>query len=71
MTRSWFQAVLTKQVILHLKDDNTIEGALMAVTGDGVILRTAELRNRDNAPVAMAGEVFIPRENIAFAQLDD
>lgn len=67
----WLEAVMTKRIIVHLRDDSTIDGSLMANTSDGIILRAAQLLTAGNSPVAMAGEVFIPRENVAFAQLDE
>lgn len=67
----WLEGVILKRIMVHLKDDNSIEGSLVAVMADGLILRAAELRNLNNPPVKMAGEVFVPRENLAFAQLDE
>ena len=43
----------------------------MAVAADGVILRAAKLLNAAGPSTSMAGESFVPRENVAFAQLDE
>jgi hypothetical protein len=69
---SWFGSTLKKRVIVHLRDSSSIEGALMSVTDDGVILRAGKLLAGGGKPdTPMAGEVFVPRENVAFAQLDE
>lgn len=67
----WFERTLKKKIVLHLKNDQSIEGALMEQTLDGVILRAAELLGENGKRTAMAGETFVPRENIAFSQLDE
>lgn len=66
----WLESVMTKRVLIHLKDDNTIDGSLVARMDDGIVLRAAQLLSPNNLPTPMAGEVFVPRENVAFAQLD-
>ncbi len=72
MQKSWFKAVTGHRVLLHLKDDNSIEGVLVdRPYRDGLALRGAELRVGQNSPTTMGGEVFVPRENIAFVQRDD
>ena len=67
----WLQKVLRKKIVVHLKNDQSIEGVLMKQTQDGVILRAAVLLGDDGKRTSMAGETFTPRENIAFAQLDE
>jgi hypothetical protein len=69
--KQWFRQVLKKKVVLHLKSDQSIEAVLVELTRDGVILRAAALLGGDGKRTTMAGEVFVPRENIAFAQLDE
>lgn len=68
---SWLDRVMKKRVVIHTKDDQSIEGTLMEQVEDGVILRAAKLLNPAGASTPMAGEVFVPRDNVAFAQLDD
>lgn len=70
-SRRWFSRVLKKRIVVHLKNDQTIQGVLMEHTRDGVILRAAELLGANGLKTSMAGESFIPRENVAFAQLDE
>ncbi len=68
---SWLTSVMTKRIIVHTKQDQSIDGSLVARMDDGIILRAARLLNSGANPTSMAGEVFIPRENVAFAQLDE
>lgn len=67
---NWLETVVRKRIVVHLKNDQSIDGSLVATMDDGVILRAARLLN-DGPATTMAGEVFIPRENVAFAQLDE
>lgn len=68
---SWLGRVLKKRIIVHTRQDQSIEGVLMEHVEDGLILRAANLLLGDGKKTTMAGEVFVPRENIAFAQLDE
>lgn len=70
MTRRWLNQVRTKKVTFHTKSDQSIEGLLFASYADGVVLRQASLLNSGAQPTQMAGEVFIPRDQILLAQLD-
>jgi hypothetical protein len=67
----WFGRVLKRQIIVHQKSGDSIEGVLMEQTTDGIILRAANLLRDGGEKTSMAGEVFVPRENVAFAQLDE
>lgn len=69
--REWLASVLKKRIIVHLKNGATIEGTLMEVMSDGAILRAAKLLDDAGKATPMAGETFVPRENVAFAQLDE
>lgn len=72
MSGRWFRRVLKKRIIVHLATDQSIEGVLMEQTRDGIILRAAKLlQSAGTADTPMAGETFVPREQIAFAQLDE
>ena len=66
----WLQAVMTKRIIVHLRNDQSIDGSLVSRMDDGIVLRAAKLLDGSAGGTAMAGEVFIPREQVAFAQLD-
>jgi hypothetical protein len=67
----WLDAVLTRRIIVHQKSGQSVEGSLSVVMADGLVLRAPVLLNDDNSRTQMAGEVFVPRENVAFAQLDE
>lgn len=67
----WLKRVLRKRIIVHTRDDHSIEGVLWEQTRDGIILRAASLLGDGQQKTSMAGETWIPRENIAFAQLDE
>lgn len=71
MAGRWFKRVLKKKIIVHTRDDQSLEGVLMEQTRDGVILRAASLLQAGGGKTSMAGEVFVPRENVALAQLDE
>ena len=51
---------------VHTKDDQTLEGLLVLASVDGLVLWSATLV--DKQPVSLAGEVFVPRENVRFVQ---
>jgi hypothetical protein len=68
----WFAAAIRKRVIVHQLNDRSIEGSLWERTADGILLRSAKyLGESGQADIPMAGEVFIPRENVAFVQMDE
>lgn len=66
----WLERVKTKKLVVHQRNNASIEGLLMLNLRDGIVLRSASLLNSGAAPTPMAGEVFIPREQIALVQLD-
>lgn len=68
---TWLDRVMRKKIVLHTLNDQSIEGVLMEQTADGIIMRASSLLGSDGKRTPMAGEVFIPRENVAFAQLDE
>lgn len=70
-SRSWLDRVMKKRIVLHTRDSLSIEGVLMEVADDGVILRAAKLLNADGPATVMAGETWVPQGNVAFAQLDE
>ena len=71
MRRSWINGVLKQRLIVHTKSDQSLDGHLVAVMKDGIVLRASKLLNPAGNPTPMAGEVWIPRENVAFVQNDD
>lgn len=67
----WLESVLRKRIIVHTRDNQSVDGSLVSTMDDGFVLRAARLLNQGAPATTMAGEVFIPRENVAFAQLDE
>lgn len=68
---TWFERVSKKRIVVHLRNDQSIEGVLWEHTLDGVILRAAKLLGNDGKQTPIAGETFVPREQVAFAQIDE
>jgi hypothetical protein len=68
----WLESVLSRRIIIHTTTNQSIDGSLVATTSDGLVLRAAKLLGQGSGQATpMAGEVFIPRANVAFAQLDE
>lgn len=68
---SWLARATRKRIIVHTRNDQSIEGVLMECLDDGLILRAARLLGADGKQTTIAGEVFVPRENVAFTQRDE
>lgn len=68
MIRGWLRHKLAEQVTVHTTTDQTIIGYLEETSRDGLILRAARFMDAEVA-VPLAGEVFVPREKIAFVQV--
>jgi hypothetical protein len=64
--RRWTKHRLRNRVFVHTKDDQTIEGVIVAEWADGIQLGDA--RFHGDKPVPMAGETFVPHTNVAFIQ---
>lgn len=67
--RGWLVGQRLRKVHVHTVEDTTIEGVLAEDAADGVVLRAAAFHEGANHPVQMQGEVFIPRQQIAFIQV--
>lgn len=68
--KSWLKSVTARKMIVHQLNDASIEGLLVGTYQDGLLLRSAALLNSGSTPTTMAGEVFIPREQVALIQID-
>lgn len=66
--QTWLESVVTRRLIVHLTSGQSIDGSLVEIFPDGVVLRAARLLDGDR-PTPMGGETYIPREKVAFAQL--
>lgn len=64
---AWLEQVVLRQVVLHTKDIGTVTGFLAATYDDGVVVKSATMRDAD---VTLAGDVFVPRSQIVLAQME-
>jgi aromatic ring hydroxylase len=67
-TPTWLEAVTGRSVLVHTKDDRTIEGVIVLEAEDGIVLRGCKLHGQ-GAPVGMAGDVYVPAANVTLVQL--
>lgn len=68
--RGWLDKQTARRVIVHMSTDVTLEGALVVSARDGVVLRAAEVKGEPGRGGAeLAGEIFVPRDQIVFMQL--
>lgn len=63
---SWLDQKMARRLVVHTTDDRSIEGLLESVGPDGVTLRAARLMGKP--PVELGGEIWLPRETVAFVQ---
>lgn len=63
---SWLDRVMGERVLVHTTDNQTIDGSLMAVQLDGLILRAATLHT--DQPIPLSGELFVPRAKVSLVQ---
>lgn len=67
MRSSWLSKVTTSTVVVHTVDGRSLRGVLAGVWRDELVLAHAAYLAEDGAK-PLAGEVAIPRENVAFVQ---
>ncbi len=67
----WLEKALTRRILVHTTAGPSIEGSLVAQFDDGLCLRAAKLLPDSGGATSLAGEVFIPRGQVLFAQLQD
>lgn len=68
---NWLDRTRARRLIVHLKTGQTLEGTVAEVAPDGVILRAARMLTPNNKHADMAGEVFVPRDNVLCTQMQD
>ena len=68
--KNWLDRVTTRKILVHQRNDQSIEGLLILNLHDGIVLRSAVMLQEKGDPIPMAGEVYIPREQVALVQLD-
>lgn len=64
---TWYAAKTGRQILVHTTEDASIEGVLMQVSPDGLMLMAVRYLSETGAP-NLAGEVFIPREKVVLVQ---
>lgn len=67
---SWIESIKAQKVLFHLTDGTTIAGIVLSELPDGVRLHTPVLIEETGDPVAMSGEVIIPRDRVKFVQTE-
>ncbi len=67
MRRGWLDSKHLHRLIVHTTDDKSVEGCVLRVARDGVVLIQSKFLDGDGQ-VPLAGEFFIPRDRIAFVQ---
>lgn len=65
--KRWVRKAVGRRILVHTKDEQTVEGILVLQGRDGLLLNVAKLYSSDGE-VPMAGDVFVPRENVALIQ---
>lgn len=60
---SWLDEAMRTRLLVNTRDGQTIDGSLVRVDADGIILAPATYETS-----ALAGSVWIPREHIAWVQ---
>ena len=66
--RSWWEQRKTEVLMIHLADESTIQGVVLEIGPDGVLLGAPEYLGEERR-VELAGEVWIPREQIVMVQV--
>lgn len=70
MIRGWLKQQLATDVVVHTVDNSTLRGLLEDTARDGIVLRAARFLDGGNGDgVHLAGELFVPRDKIAFIQV--
>lgn len=64
----WLRRQLADEIVVHTTQGQTIRGWLEDVSRDGVILRAPRYVEGEGS-IPLAGELFIPRERVLFAQV--
>lgn len=64
---AWLDRVVARRVLVHLVTDETIEGLLVTVADDGIVLTGATYLG--NVTSSLGGDVWVPRAKIRLVQL--
>lgn len=69
LARNYLKARLSARVVVHTTDRQSIDGVLREVAKDGVVLLNARYLDAPDGPEPLHGDVYIPRERVAFVQV--
>lgn len=64
---NWLEKAIHRRIIVHTVAGSSIEGTITVAADDGLVLWAARML-ADPKPVDLAGEVFIPREQVLIVQ---
>lgn len=67
--RDWLARSIRRRVIVHTTDDRSVEGVLVAHDRAGVALASAAYLDAGPAPLALAGDLWLPRDRVRFVQV--
>lgn len=72
MRSRWLRKKELSRLVLHLKNGDSIAGMLAGDHSDGVALQGATYyaSGQEEAPTPLAGETWVPKPEILFAQTD-
>lgn len=66
-SRDWLDEQLTRELVVHTVDNQTVRGLLDRVSPDGVVLAAARYLGPEGE-IDLAGELFVPRAKVRFIQ---
>ncbi len=64
--RNWLRGRSGARVVVHTTTERSLEGTLVVVAPDGLVLAGARYLESDTA---LAGEVYVPAERVAWMQV--
>lgn len=67
--RHWLRRRRAELVIVHTIDEKSVRGMLRDAAAEGVLLAAPELLLADTT-VPLGGELWVPRDNVRFIQLN-
>lgn len=65
--RKWLRTKVRKRAIVYTVDEQTLDGWLVEVAGDGLVLNDTHVRTERDVP--LPGDVFVPAERVRFVQI--
>lgn len=66
----WLTQHLARRVIVHTTEGQSLEGLLTTNASDGLVMTAAIFLDSSTDPVQLAGTIWVPREKLAFLQIE-